>query len=184
MFSITGVAASCSLYSQGAGCPCPPNAAPPNASAAPPTANPSNRRPIWPFDIVMPRALLVSELTTASPPGGRTAERSAPRQTALGKSGQIVRTHRNPASQTIILWLSQCSSKAWSNAFGGIVRTSYFSRQIRLNRNLSGLTALDRRIVRCTHKRDAPQEPDSGDGAAHPAAGFPSPARHCRISPT
>ena len=32
-------------------------AAPPATSAMPATANPSNRRPIWPFDIFMPLAL-------------------------------------------------------------------------------------------------------------------------------
>ena len=57
MFSITGEPASCSLYSHGAGCPSSANAAPPAASATPATANPSNRRPIWPFDIFMPLAL-------------------------------------------------------------------------------------------------------------------------------
>src|SRR3954454_3753665 len=58
MFSITGVAASCSVYSQGAGWPISANAAPPQASAAPITVNPSNRRPLWPIDIFMPLALL------------------------------------------------------------------------------------------------------------------------------
>ena len=57
MFSITGEAASCSVYSHGAGCPNSANAVPPAASAMPATANPSNRRPIWPFDIFMPLAL-------------------------------------------------------------------------------------------------------------------------------
>ncbi len=55
--SITGDAASCSLNSHGAGCPSSANAVPLAASAMPPTANPSNRRPIWPFDIFMPLAL-------------------------------------------------------------------------------------------------------------------------------
>src|SRR5216683_6693999 len=49
--SITGVAAACSLYSHGAGWPISANAAPLIASATPPTANPSNRRPIWLLDI-------------------------------------------------------------------------------------------------------------------------------------
>ncbi|OIQ84198.1 hypothetical protein GALL_340010 [mine drainage metagenome] len=57
MFSITGVAASCSLYSHGAGCPTSANAAPLAAHATPATANPSNCRPLWPFDIFMPLAL-------------------------------------------------------------------------------------------------------------------------------
>ena len=57
MLSITGVADSCSLYSHGAGCPNSANAVPPATSATPATANPSNRRPIWPFDIFMPLAL-------------------------------------------------------------------------------------------------------------------------------
>ena len=57
MFSITGEAASCSLYSHGAGCPSSANAVPLVTSATPATANPSNRRPIWPFDIFMPLAL-------------------------------------------------------------------------------------------------------------------------------
>ena len=55
IFSITGVAASWSVYSHGLGC-CP-KAAPPAASAMPATVNPSNRRPIWPLDIFMPLAL-------------------------------------------------------------------------------------------------------------------------------
>ena len=55
--SITGVAASCSFHSHGAGCPNSANAAPPETSATPATANPSNRRPVWPFDIFMPLAL-------------------------------------------------------------------------------------------------------------------------------
>ena len=57
MFSITGEAASCSVHSHGAGCPNSAKAVPPAASAMPATANPSNRRPIWPFDIFMPLAL-------------------------------------------------------------------------------------------------------------------------------
>ena len=57
MLSITGEADSCSLYSHGAGCPNSAKATPPAASATPATANPSNRRPIWPFDIFMPLAL-------------------------------------------------------------------------------------------------------------------------------
>ena len=61
MFSITGVAASCSLYSHGAGCPNSADAAPLAASATPPSANPSNRAPIWPFDSFMPFALLKSK---------------------------------------------------------------------------------------------------------------------------
>ena len=55
MFSITGVAASCSVISHGLGCA--PKAAPPAASVMPATVNPSNRRPIWPLDIFMPLAL-------------------------------------------------------------------------------------------------------------------------------
>src|SRR6187402_2782488 len=55
MKSITSVADSCSVHSQGAGWPSSANAAPLAASAAPATANPSNRWPI--FDIFMPLAL-------------------------------------------------------------------------------------------------------------------------------
>src|SRR3954469_9169727 len=61
MFSITGVAASCSVYSQGAGWPISANAAPPPASTVPTMADPSNRRPVRPIDIFMPLALLVTE---------------------------------------------------------------------------------------------------------------------------
>ena len=57
MLSMTGVAAPCSLYSHGAGWPNSANAAPLTTSAAPATADPSNRRPIWLFDIFMPLAL-------------------------------------------------------------------------------------------------------------------------------
>ena len=57
MLSITGEADSCSLYSHGAGCPNSANAVPPATSAMPATANPSNRRPVWPIDIFMPLAL-------------------------------------------------------------------------------------------------------------------------------
>ena len=57
MLSITGVADSCRVHSHGAGWPNSADAAPPAASATPATANPSNRRPIWPFDIFMPLAL-------------------------------------------------------------------------------------------------------------------------------
>jgi hypothetical protein len=58
MFSITGDAACCNLISHGAGCPIiSANAVPLAASATPTTANPSNRRPIWPLDIFMPLAL-------------------------------------------------------------------------------------------------------------------------------
>ena len=55
MFSITGEAAGCSVISHGCGCAA--KAVPPETSAMPATANPSNRRPIWPFDIFMPLAL-------------------------------------------------------------------------------------------------------------------------------
>jgi hypothetical protein len=40
--------------------------------------------------------------------------------------GRIVRTRRNPASQTIIRSLSQCSSEAWSDAFGASLPASRF----------------------------------------------------------
>src|SRR4051812_48034450 len=60
MFSITGVAAACRVYSQGAGWPISANAAPQPASAAATMANPSNRRPVQPIDIFMPLALLVT----------------------------------------------------------------------------------------------------------------------------
>ena len=80
--SITGVAASCSLYSHGAGWPISANAAPLIASATPPTANPSNRRPIWLLDIFMPFAL-----PSKSSPKGNLADREnavtiRPRRTA------------------------------------------------------------------------------------------------------
>jgi hypothetical protein len=39
------------------GCGCAAKAIPPAASVMPATVNPSNRRPIWPFDIFMPLAL-------------------------------------------------------------------------------------------------------------------------------
>src|SRR3954447_16809612 len=61
MFSITGEAAAWRVYSHGAGWPISANAAPPPASTAPTTANPSNRRPVRPIDIVMPLALLVTK---------------------------------------------------------------------------------------------------------------------------
>src|SRR6516165_9429822 len=57
MSSITGVADCCSVNSHGAGWPSSANAVPLAASAAPITANPSNRRPIWLFDIFMSFAL-------------------------------------------------------------------------------------------------------------------------------
>ena len=57
MLSITGEPDGCSLYSHGDGCPNSANAVPLAASAIPATANPSNRRPIRPFDIFMPFAL-------------------------------------------------------------------------------------------------------------------------------
>src|SRR5580704_9190259 len=57
MLSITGEADGCSLYSHGDGCPNSAKAVPLAASATPATANPSNRRPIRPFDIFMPFAL-------------------------------------------------------------------------------------------------------------------------------
>src|SRR5258708_35246259 len=41
-------------------------------------------------------------------------------------SGRIVRTRRNPASQTIILSLSQCSSKTLSDASLANPRMSHF----------------------------------------------------------
>ena len=57
MLSITGEADACRSNSHGAGCPTSSaNAAPP-ASATPATANPNNRRPVWPIDIFMPLAL-------------------------------------------------------------------------------------------------------------------------------
>src|SRR5712672_1364369 len=78
MFSITGVAASCSVYSQGAGWPISANAALPTTSAAPTTANPSNRRPLWPFDIFMPLALLMTLVPQHARQQADNAARSAP----------------------------------------------------------------------------------------------------------
>src|SRR5216684_9394745 len=69
MLSITGEPDSCSVYSHGAGCPSSANAAPQVASATPATANPSNRRPVWPFDIFMPLALLMIEPQSIPPDG-------------------------------------------------------------------------------------------------------------------
>ena len=100
------------------------NAAPPAASATPATAKPSNRRPIWPFDIFMPLALPCEfpKLNPQSiPPDGGKCCTIRPQTNGLGKysleyRGQKARTRRNPASQTIILRLSQCSSRAWRGA--------------------------------------------------------------------
>src|SRR3954452_20620695 len=78
MFSITGVAASCSLYSQGAGWPISANAAPPKTSAVPTTANPSNQRPLWPIDIFMPLALLMTWSPQHARQQADNAARSAP----------------------------------------------------------------------------------------------------------
>src|ERR1700680_4440254 len=43
-----------------------------------------------------------------------------------GYLGRIARTRRNPASQTIILGLSQCSSTAPGDALPAILRLSHF----------------------------------------------------------
>jgi hypothetical protein len=56
MFSITGEAASCNLYSHGAGCPISANAAPGSSDIAA-TVNPVKQAPNRPFDIFMSFAL-------------------------------------------------------------------------------------------------------------------------------
>jgi hypothetical protein len=49
-----------------------------------------------------------------------------PREVPVKYFGRIVRTRRNPASQTIILGLSQCSSRAHSDAAAAILRQPHF----------------------------------------------------------
>ena len=82
MSSMTGVADCCSVYSHGAGCPNSANAAPLVASATPATANPSNCRPIWLFDIFMPFALPSKSSPEGTSPRATMPKRSAPCQTA------------------------------------------------------------------------------------------------------
>ena len=84
-----------------------------------------------------------------------------PREVRSKYLGRIVRTRRNPASQTIIRRLSQCSSTAQSDAAAAILPRSTFSREISRNRHICRRPALDRRIARCRHRWRVPQEPDS-----------------------
>jgi hypothetical protein len=58
------------LYSHGAGWPNSANAVPQARNAVPATAQPSNRRPIWLFDIFMPLALLY-KIPPRIPPEGK-----------------------------------------------------------------------------------------------------------------
>ena len=76
--------------------------------------------------------------------------------------GQIARTRRNPASQTIILDLSQCSRRARrARRHRLIAPMSHFPVKSGQSRRFRTSRALDRRIARCRHRRGAPQEPDS-----------------------
>src|SRR3984957_6131466 len=106
-----------------------------------------------------------------------------PREVPLKYLGRIVRTRRNPASQTIIRRLSQCSSTAQSDAATANLRQRHFPVK-------SAET-----VIFVTGLRLTGELPDVGtdgvfrrnlirdDGAAHPRAGPPSRRRHCRISP-
>jgi hypothetical protein len=106
-----------------------------------------------------------------------------PPEVRLKYFGRIVRTRRNPASQTIIRRLSQCSSTAQSDAVVAILRrrhfpvksaeTDLFVAGLRLTGELPDVGTdgvFHRNLIR-------------DDGAAHPGAGLPSRRRHCRISP-
>jgi hypothetical protein len=106
-----------------------------------------------------------------------------PREVLLKHFGRIVRTRRNPASQTIIRRVSQCSSTAQSDATPAILgparflvksaETFIFAAGLRLTGQLPDVGTdgvFHRNLIR-------------DDGAASSGAGLPSRRRHCRISP-
>src|SRR3954447_19767383 len=84
MLSITGEADSCNVHSHGAGCPNSASAAPPVASATPATVKPSNRRPTWPIDILMPLPL-PSKVPQSIAPDGDQCCTIRPLTNGLGK---------------------------------------------------------------------------------------------------
>ena len=158
MFSITGVAASCSVISHGcglrrksrpAGCERharyrQPQQPPANlatrhlhAARAPLNKSPKHSRR-------MAGNAARSALTNGLPEVLLEVHlQKYLQQHCYGTSGQIVRTRRNPASQTIILRLSQCSSGAQSHASPAIRRMSDFPGKSAKTRRFATASPLD-----------------------------------------
>ena len=134
--------------------PCPPPPIPATAGPSGPSTSSCRSRSL---DKV-PKAFrrMAGECCTIRPcqrPSKDTLESTA---------GQIARTRRNPASQTIIPGLSQCSSRAQSHASPANLADVTFSREIRQNPAFcASLRRLTAGLPRCTHRQGAPQEPDS-----------------------
>ena len=110
------------------------------------------------------------------PPDGGKCCTIRPQTNGLGKycleyRGQKARTRRNPASQTIILRLSQCSSKAWRGASPAIRRMSHFPVKSGQSPILAARSRLTAGLPDVGTDRVIPRRPDSPDGAPIPALG-------------
>ena len=118
MLSITGEADPCSVHSHGAGWPFRRRPSRRPRDAIPATANPATAGQSGPSTSSCRSRSLDKSPSTHRRMARMLHDPPHKRPTAVlwdyrePTRGQIVRTRRNPASQTIILRLSQCSSRA------------------------------------------------------------------------
>ena len=135
----------------------------------------------------MPRALPCKILRipvfpeyAARPPLEQTDK--LPKAIDQGPISPLVRMRRNPASQTIILDLSQCRSAVSGTAFAGIAPRSY-SPQRFSDKCQSPMMALDTDDARFRHEICDDRVTDSPQSARKQLSWPPSRRRHCSIIP-